>query len=312
MKGWGELHRRHVDLCRDRGAGRRAERDGFGGAVEPRSEAFQVQRDRELEAVEDVLRRLDALRRALDRGAGSVADMKRKRVRGPRNQDGDRGAPSGAHGGAHERAHVRAQPDVRIQPCVEPAGKRRRPVSRLPQAARHGTSGSVHRKRALRPVDSDLPIHTLCEEVVSRCHRDSEAGLTFDAAYAPATEHLGLIGRQRPVAQANDRPGREVRAEGRLMPQAGREGEGRKVDDRVRGPRGHVETMHEVELNDSLTGPSLTWNRCTKLNCTTPGSGTHVPPRFGGRYSRDCAPSGAAAMHKTRANQTRLMTDLPV
>src|SRR2546427_12313468 len=77
-----ELHGGHGYFCGDRGAGC-AERDGFRGAVEPGSEAFQVQRDRELEAVEDVLRRRDALRRALDRGAGRVADMKRKRVRGP-------------------------------------------------------------------------------------------------------------------------------------------------------------------------------------------------------------------------------------
>src|SRR2546422_8577369 len=35
--------------------------------------------------------------------------------------------------------------------------------------------------------------------------------------------------------------------------------------------------------------------RCTKLNCTTAASGTHVPPRLGGRYSSDCAPSGATA-----------------
>src|SRR5207247_6614304 len=117
-----ELYGGHVDLCRDGGAGR-AERGGLRRAVEPRAEALQVERDRELEAIEDVLWRGDPLRRALDRGAGSVAGMKRKRVRGPRNQDVDRGAPSRAYGGAHERAHVRAEPDVRIQACVEPAGK---------------------------------------------------------------------------------------------------------------------------------------------------------------------------------------------
>src|SRR2546425_6712308 len=116
------------------------------------------------------------------------------------------------------------------------------------------TSGSVQRKRALRPIDSDLPVHTLCQEVVSWCHRDSEAGPAFGAAYAPAAEPPGLIGRQRAVAQPNDRLGREVRAEGRLMSQAGREGEGRKVDHRVRGPRGHVETMHEVELHHAAVG----------------------------------------------------------
>src|SRR5436309_15903962 len=67
-----ELYGGHVDLCRDRGAGR-AERGGLRRAVEPRAEALQVERDRELEAIEDVLWRGDPLRRALDRGAGSGA-----------------------------------------------------------------------------------------------------------------------------------------------------------------------------------------------------------------------------------------------
>src|SRR5439155_26730399 len=101
---------------------------------------------------------------------------------------------------------------------------------------------------ALRPIDSDLAVHTLGEEVVSRSDRDRKAGLGLDAVYAPAAVHLGLIGGQRAVAQADDRPGREVRAEGRLMPETGRQGEVRKVDHRMLGPRGHVEAVHEVEV----------------------------------------------------------------
>src|SRR6266480_2496225 len=61
-----------------------------------------------------------------------------------------------------------------------------------------------------------------------------------------------------------------------------------------------------------LFGPGVTQKRCRKLNCTTPGSGTHVPPRFGGRYRSDCAWSGAVAASASRANETRFMRDLPV
>ncbi len=222
--------------------------------MEPRTEALQVQRDRELEAVENVLRRRDALRCALDRGAGSVAGMKRKRVRRSWNHEVDRRAPRREHRGAHERAHVRADTDVRIQACVEATRKRRRPIARLPKAARHRASGAVQREPASRPIDSDLSVDALREEVVSRRHRDSEAGLAFGAAYAPAAVHLGLIGRLRAVAQANNRSGRELCTEGHVMPETGREGEVRKVDHGVRGPRGHVEAVHEVELHHAGVG----------------------------------------------------------
>src|SRR2546429_5181400 len=47
----------YTTLFRSRGAGR-AERNGFGRAVEPRTEALQVQRDRELEALQSVVPRL--------------------------------------------------------------------------------------------------------------------------------------------------------------------------------------------------------------------------------------------------------------
>src|SRR6266513_5078559 len=42
-----------------------------------------------------------------------------------------------------------------------------------------------------------------------------------------------------------------------------------------------------------------------KLNCTTPPSGTQVPPRLGGRYIRDCPRRGAAARAITGKNRTK-------
>src|SRR6266581_6666032 len=59
-----------------------------------------------------------------------------------------------------------------------------------------------------------------------------------------------------------------------------------------------------------LVGPGKTWNRCTKLNCTTPPSDTQVPPRSGGRYVSDCADSGTAAA-TSKANEACLITDPP-
>src|SRR5207302_4500269 len=59
-----------------------------------------------------------------------------------------------------------------------------------------------------------------------------------------------------------------------------------------------------------LVGPGKTWNRCTKLNCTTPPSDTQVPPRSGGRYMSDCADSGTAAA-MSKANEACLITDPP-
>src|SRR6266513_2333687 len=58
-------------------------------------------------------------------------------------------------------------------------------------------------------------------------------------------------------------------------------------------------------------GPGVTKNRWTKLNCTTPGSTTQVPPRLAERYSRDWASSGAAATRVSRANHTCLVTGPP-
>src|SRR5437762_9431196 len=60
-----------------------------------------------------------------------------------------------------------------------------------------------------------------------------------------------------------------------------------------------------------LVGPGKTWNRCTKLNCTTPPSDTQVPLRSGGRYMSDCASSGAPAARASRANHTCLVTGPP-
>src|SRR6059058_5600855 len=59
-----------------------------------------------------------------------------------------------------------------------------------------------------------------------------------------------------------------------------------------------------------LVGPGKTWNRCTKLNCTTPPSDTQVPLRSGGRYMSDCADSGTAAA-MSKANEACLITDPP-
>src|SRR5438552_12062101 len=60
-----------------------------------------------------------------------------------------------------------------------------------------------------------------------------------------------------------------------------------------------------------LLGPGKTWNRCTKLNCTTPPSDTQVPLRSGARYMSDCASSGAVAARVSRANHTCLVTGPP-
>src|SRR6266542_7072795 len=55
-----------------------------------------------------------------------------------------------------------------------------------------------------------------------------------------------------------------------------------------------------------LLGPGVTQKRWMKSKRTTPASGTHVPPRLGGRDRSDCAASGAAQT-TTSANGRRLM-----
>src|SRR5207244_13431165 len=132
---------------------------GVGGAVEPWGEALEVDRDGELEAVQYVRkdqRRCGSLGSALDRRAGGVAGLERKRVRGPRDQEGDRGAPGCAHRGADERADVRARADVRIQARVEPPGECRGSFTQLAKAPRDAACGAVHGEGSGSPCDTVL------------------------------------------------------------------------------------------------------------------------------------------------------------
>src|SRR5437660_347456 len=80
-------------------------------------------------------------------------------------------------------------------------------------------------------------------------------------------------------------------------------------------PRATFRTIPVAKVNvGSFTtvccGPGATKKRWTKLNCTIPGSTTHVPPRLAERYMSDCADSGTAVA-TSRANEACLITDPP-
>src|SRR5439155_5353126 len=79
-----ELDARYPHFGGNRRAGWAADGDGFRRLVEPGAEPLQVQRDRELEAVEDAgrSRRRVPDRRSLDGRTRRVARLEGKRVRG--------------------------------------------------------------------------------------------------------------------------------------------------------------------------------------------------------------------------------------
>src|SRR5260370_28745203 len=81
--------------------------------MEPRSEPLQVDRDRELEAVE-TLGLADGI--ALDRTRHGVTHFETERVGRSRDQEAERGTPRRAHRRAYEPAHVGDESYVAVYP----------------------------------------------------------------------------------------------------------------------------------------------------------------------------------------------------
>src|SRR5439155_26786717 len=115
-----ELDARYPHFGGNRRAGWAADGDGFRRLVEPGAEPLQVQRDRELEAVQS-LALADGI--ALDRARESFTDFEAERVGRARYGQAQGGAPRGEHRGADKRPDVRAQRHKAVDPRHESAAE---------------------------------------------------------------------------------------------------------------------------------------------------------------------------------------------
>src|SRR5260370_40686853 len=122
--------------------------------MEPRSEPLQVDRDRELEAVE-TLGLADGI--ALDRTRHGVTHFETERAGRSRDQEVERGTPRRAHRRAYERAHVGAEGYVAVDPH-HAAPPERAPRAGLAQGHRRAATGAPHRHRSAPPISPQSPV----------------------------------------------------------------------------------------------------------------------------------------------------------
>src|SRR5713101_8445511 len=158
--------------------------------MESRSEPLQVDRDRELEAVE-TLGLTDGI--ALDRTGHGVTHFETERVGRSRDQEVERGTPRRAHRRAYERAHVGAEGYVAVDPD-HGAPAERGPRAGLAQGLRGDASGALQRHGSARPISPQFAVRALREQVVGGGQGDVQALAAFGPApRPPAGEHLRLV-----------------------------------------------------------------------------------------------------------------------
>src|SRR5437773_7349705 len=210
-----------------------------------------MQRDRELEAVQDLARAVEAqqaLRVSLDRTGGRVARLEGKRVGGSRDEEVDRGAPNRARRRADTGANVCAHGDIVGEPHPRRPRHGRFRV-RFAKRVGHPANRTREREPSDGVVNADLSVSALRQLVVRGGHRDAETVTPFDAVRPPAHEPLALVVIES--TWTNDRIGSEAPAKCETASQAGREGERGKVLHFVDRPLAHMEPVHEVELYDA-------------------------------------------------------------
>src|SRR5439155_20676793 len=175
-------------------------------------------------------------------------------MRGSRDQEIDRGAPRGAPCGTHERSEIGVEGDILRHAYVEAAGGRVGPGVRLGKAARHGARGAVESERTLRPINAELAVDALRQEVVRRRHGDGEAGTSFGTVDAPPGVELGVVARLRCRSRTDDRLRCQSSPQAHVVTEPRGEGERWVILYEVRRARKHIEAVEEVELQDPGDG----------------------------------------------------------